>query len=377
MQPENINDFMYVDSNEKLRECCRSWSTANLLALDTEFIRTDTYYPIGALIQLSDGENCYLIDPLAITEFDGFKAILTNEAIVKVLHSCSEDLEVFYRLFGVLPSPLIDTQIAAGLDGYGFSLGYQRLTEALLQIHVPKGETRSNWLKRPLSESQLHYAMLDVAYLPAMYQMLVESLQAKGRFEWLRQDCNRMLSQFSDLDAIPNYYKKIKSAWKLSSRQLAVLQTVIEWREHKAREWDKPRGRVLKDKSCYEIARLQPLDTKQLAAIDEIGMKTVRNSGQEILDLIRQAQNYNEADLPERMAKPLPPETGSVLKQLKSRVKLKADQLVLAQELLVKRRDYEALLISGTQNNVYTLPDSLSDWRKDVIGDELLSMLNR
>ena len=376
MQPENTDGFVYVDSNEKLRECCASWSAVDVLALDTEFIRTDTFYPIGALIQLSDGDNCFLIDPLAINEFDEFKALLTDETIVKVLHSCSEDLEVFYQLFGVLPSPLIDTQIAAGLDGYGFSLGYQRLTEALLQIHVPKGETRSNWLKRPLSESQAHYAMLDVAYLPTMYQMLIDSLRAKGRFEWLQQDCKRMLGQFSDLEAIPDYYKKLKSAWKLSSRQLAVLQAVVEWREHKARERDKPRGRVLKDKSCYEIARLQPENTTQLAAIEDVGMKTVKHNGQEILDLVRQAQERDQTDLPERMAKPLPPETGSVLKQLKARVKQKADQLALAQELLVKRRDYEALLMSGVENNMYTLPDSLSDWRKDVIGDELLSVLN-
>ena len=377
MQTRHIDHPLYIDSNEELQRLCRQWAGAQLLALDTEFIRTDTFYPIGALIQVSDGDGCFLIDPLAIDDFTPFKELLSNPNIIKVLHSCGEDLEVFDRLLGLVPAPLIDTQIAAGLDGLGFSMGYQRLVEALLQVHVPKGETRSNWLQRPLTESQIHYAALDVAYLPEIYQMLQQSLQQKGRWAWLQEECRNLVESYSDPEAIPSYFLKVKSAWKLSSRQLGVLKILTEWRELRARELDKPRGRILKDRSCYEIARLQPNDLKSLSYIEDVGRGTLRHNGEKILALVRQGQFVAEQDLPPRLPKPLPPATGSLMKRLKAHVRHRAEQLQLAQELLVKKRDYEALLRSGSRDGEYQLPETLSGWRKAVIGDELLSILAR
>jgi ribonuclease D len=377
MQDSASEQPVYIDTNEQLAQCCQQWSQQAILALDTEFIRTDTYYPIGALIQLSDGEHNYLIDPLQIDQFDDFKAILVNPQIVKVLHSCSEDLEVFYRLFGVLPAPIFDTQIAAGMDGYGFSLGYQALTEVMLSLHVPKGETRSNWLQRPLTDSQIHYAALDVEYLPEIYSLLSQSLQGKGRLHWVQQDCARMVNDFTDLDGIADYYKKVKTAWKLSPPQLAVLQKITQWREYKARELDRPRGRVLKDRSCFEIARLQPDTIEGLAAIDEIGPKLVRTQGETLLQLIKDAQQLSASEHPPRMPKPLPPETGSILKRLKAHVKKLAEQLQLAPELLVRKRDYEALLRSGFDQQPFQLPPTLNDWRKEVVGNDLLHMVSR
>ena len=366
---------VYIDDNETLRKFCLQWQHAAVLALDTEFIRTDTFYPIGALLQISEGTGCFLIDPLSIDDFSPLTALLTDPAIVKVLHSCSEDLEVFERLFQVLPQPLIDTQIAAGLDGYGFSLGYQKMTEALLQIHVAKGETRSNWLQRPLTESQIHYAALDVAYLPEMYQQLKQSLESKGRWQWLLDECSPLTNGQSDTDAITQYYKKVKSVWKLSSRQLGVLRLVIEWRESEARHRDRPRGRILKDKSCFEIARTQPRDVKALSSIEDVGQSTLRNYGQELLKLVMTGINLAESELPAQLPKPLPPQTGTLLKQLKAHVSHRAEHLQMAPELLVRKRDYEELLRSGFNNRDYQLPASLCGWRKDVIGDDLLNIV--
>jgi ribonuclease D len=372
------NDYpIYIDTNETLQRLCEQWAGASVLALDTEFIRTDTFYPIGALIQVSDGTGCFLIDPLAIDDFSAFKALLIDPKIIKVLHSCSEDLEVFDCLFGVLPAPLIDTQIAAGLDGLGFSLGYQAMTDALLQIHVPKGETRSNWLQRPLTDSQIHYAALDVAYLPEMYRMLTESLEAKGRLQWLQEECNKQVDQFGGADTISHYYKKVKSAWKLSAAELGVLQILTQWREEKARQLDRPRGRVIKDRCCFDMARAQPQSIQTLSAIEELSAKTIRNDGDKILALIKQGQNLEVAELPQCLPRPLPPANGSILKRLKSHVKHRAEQLNMAQELLVKKRDYEALLRSGFNGGGYHLPATLSGWRKAVIGDALIDILEK
>ena len=377
MLERQIEHPHYIDSDEELRRLCMQWSKVDLLALDTEFIRTDTFYPIGALVQVSDGSGCFLIDPLAINDLSPFSTLLADTSITKVLHACSEDLEIFDRLFSALPTPMIDTQLAAALDGYGFSLGYQGLTEALLQIHVAKGETRSNWLQRPLTESQIHYAALDVAYLPEMYRRLTESLQQKGRLAWLQDECKKMVDSYSDRDNIEHYYKKVKSSWKLNPSQLAVLQQLTRWREHTAREKDVPRGRVLKDRSCLEIARLQPQGLPDLSRIDEVGPGTLRRYGETILQVIKEGLAIAAHDWPAALPKPLPPQTNKLLKMMRAQVNNRAEQLQLAPEILAKKRDFEALLRSGSADGNYQLPESLTGWRKDVVGDELLKLLSR
>ena len=372
---QQINHPVYIDTNETLQHFCQQWSQSEILALDTEFIRTDTFYPIGALIQVSDGRGCFLIDPLTIDDFSTFSALLTSTNIIKVLHSCSEDLEVFDRLFGVVPSPLMDTQIAAGLDGLDFSMSYQRMTEALLQIHIPKGETRSNWLQRPLTDSQIHYATLDVAYLPQMYQLLKSSLENKGRWSWLQEECRLLVKKYQEAGDLSVYYQKIRAIWKLSSLQLAILRAVTMWREAKARELDKPRGRVLKDSCCYEIARIKPTDIKSLSRISDINHKTIRLYGEFILDLVSKVETLDPDSYPAELPRPLPTETGALLKQLKAQVGACAESLQIPIELLAKKRDYEALLQSGIYNGEYQLPATLSGWRKSVIGDQLLELL--
>lgn len=375
MYSQQIDHPVYIETNQALASYCEQWSKAAVLALDTEFIRTDTFYPIGALIQVSDGNTCFLIDPLPIDDFTAFKQLMINPQITKVLHACTEDLEVFDRLLGVLPAPLIDTQIAAGMNGLGFNLGYQAMTKTLLQIELAKGETRSNWLQRPLTDSQIHYAVLDVAYLPTMYSMLCDLLAADDRMPWLREECDKLVNNYKVPDAIRLHYLKVKSAWKLSPSQLAILQLVIEWREHKARERDRPRGRVIKDKSCLDIARLQPDSLGALADINDIAPKTVRKDGEALLNLIKQGQALDIAELPAALPKPLPPANGSILKRLKAHVAKRAEQLNMAPELLARKKDYESLLRSGFDSGNYCLPETLSGWRKPVVGDDLLAIL--
>ena len=372
MHPKYTDHPTYIDSNDQLSRFCRQWSQAPALALDTEFIRTDTFYPIGALLQVSDDKGCFLIDPLAIDDFEPLRMLLADTSITKILHSCSEDLEVFDRLLGVLPQPIFDTQIAAALDGLGFSLSYQKLTESLLNIHVPKGETRSDWLQRPLTDSQVHYAALDVAYLPELYRRLQDSLQDKGRADWLREECDGLARNYRDNGNVQQYYLKVKSAWKLSAEQLGLLRDLTRWRELTARERDRPRGRILKDKSCLEIVLTQPSTPQQLAAIAEVGPKTVRNYGEQILHLIKEQRDRR--DLPQRLPPPLPATTRNLAKALKAHAHHRAQQLQVAEEMLARKKDYEALIRSGMNGGDYQLPENFNGWRKSVIGDELLAI---
>ncbi len=373
MNLPQIDHPVYIDNNDMLAQCCQQWSSLGVVALDTEFIRTDTFYPIGALIQVSDGEQCFLIDPLSIDQFQPFIDILINESIVKVLHACGEDLEVFERLFSILPKPVFDTQIAAAMDGYGFSLGYQRLTEVILNIHVPKGETRSNWLQRPLSDSQIHYAAVDVAYLHELYECLHKSLQQKGRLEWLQEECIELIDSYFTNRDIDNYYVKVKSAWKLNSRELATLQQLIAWRENLAREKDKPRGRILKDRSCFEISRLQPATIDALARIEDVSFKIAKQYGEKIFSIYEKVAMLTEDELPQRLPPPLSPQLRTMMKLLKACTRKQANELSVAEEMLVKKRDYEALVRSGLKGE-YRLPGSLLGWRQPIIGDALLAI---
>lgn len=375
MVDNQIQSAIYVDSDQQLNDLCQSWLLCDVLILDTEFIRTQTFYPIAGLIQLSDGNSCYLIDPLAINDFSSFATLLTNEKIIKVLHSCSEDLDVFHQLMGVIPAPILDTQIGAAVVGYGFSLSYQKIVEQVLGTHIEKGETRSDWLQRPLTESQHHYAILDVLYLSQVYEHLLSELESLGRKEWWLEECSKLSTNYYEANKLEGYYLKVKSAWKLSRPQLNCLQKLTIWREKQARERNRPRGRILKDNACFELAQKLPDNLQQLSVIKDVPPGVVRKHGEALLELIQSALNENPEHFPKRLPRPLPPAAGSVLRSLKALVKEKAEQLNLPTEILIRKKDYEGLIRSGYASGEYCLPEGLKGWRESVVGNSLIAAL--
>lgn len=364
-----------ISSDEQLASCCRQWAQGALLAVDTEFIRTDTFFPIAGLLQVCDSEQVYLIDPLAIQDFSPFAALLLDRSVVKVMHSCSEDLEVFDRLCGVYPDPIADTQIAAALAGYGFSLGYQKMVETLLGIHVPKGETRSDWLQRPLSASQCHYAALDVAYLPDIYYRLEQELSAKDRLSWWQQDCAQLALRASEGGEAQRYLQKFKQAWRLAPRQLAVLQALIVWREEKARQRNKPRGRILKDSACYELAAGVSGVLTHLPAVADLSVKQRNALSSQLLALINQAYADGATGIVPAVSAPLSSAQNHWVKQLQRRVQRLAEDLGVAVEMLARKRDLEELVRLRGQGERERLPASLLGWRADVVAEPLSDFL--
>jgi len=361
-------DAIDIVDNDQLADCASRWRACPLLALDTEFVRETTFYPIPGLIQVGDGVRQYLIDPLRVDDWSPLRELFQAPAVAKVLHSGGEDLELCNRLFGVAPAPLFDTQIGAALAGFGFSLSYQALVQTCLGVTVEKDHTRSDWVARPLSAAQRHYAALDVAYLPAVFAQLAERLGALGRLDWWQEEGRRSAAASREAVDPERYYLKLGAGWRLRGAQVAVLQRLCAWREREARARDVPRGRLLKDAQCIELAQRLPHTLGQLAAVPELTPQQVRREGMTWLELIETAQAAPEDGWPEPVPAPLPREWGERLKRLRQLAQARAEALHIPPELLARKRDCEHLLRAGE------LPEGLMGWRQAVIGDELLAL---
>lgn len=369
-------DVVWIRDNKTLIDYCHDWQQLPFITLDTEFFRETTFYPIAGLIQLTDGKTPYLIDPLAISDWSAFAELLQSSQVVKVLHACSEDLELLFQLTGVITQPVFDTQMAAAFLGMGLTLGYSPLIKQLLNIDVSKEEKRSDWLQRPLSAEQEQYAAADVMHLIALYLYFVKQLPAEKK-QWLYEDTKELAESYAHLPDPQTIYKESRQAWRLSNQQLAVLKALYAWREDYARTQNIARGRLLKDNSLLAMAKEQPNNLTELAKVAEIHPRVLRKEGETILAVIQKAVQTPKESWPKLLDKPLPLSCGKLLKQLKGLVQEKALELNICPELLWRKRVIEKILQSGQSNGVYQLPDNVLGWRRPILTETLLHVLNK
>lgn len=367
-------EIHWIRDDLSLAEHCRDWRQLPFVAVDTEFMRVDTFYPKAGLIQIGDGKCAFLIDPLLIANWQPLAELIEDRNVVKVLHACSEDLEVLLRLTGKLPQPLFDTQLAAGYLNLGFSMGYSRLVQEVLGIDLPKGETRSDWLQRPLSETQVSYAAEDAVHLAELFSALRARL-SDDKYAWVLEDGAELVAQLRREVQPDSLYREVKLAWKLSPQQLAVLRALCAWREREARLRDVPRNRILKEHALWPIAKSQPTNLTALARIDDMHPRTLRQDGETLLQLIKHAASLPAEQWPEPLPEPLPIEASGILKQLRAVGQAEGQRLGIAPELMLRKKTLEALLKSGYPDGPYTLPDSLRGWRRERMGQALLDSL--
>ncbi|WP_144966856.1 ribonuclease D [Pseudomonas sp. DE0010] len=367
-------EIHWIRDDLSLAEHCRDWRQLPYVAVDTEFMRVDTFYPKAGLIQIGDGKCAFLIDPLLIANWQPLAELIEDRNVVKVLHACSEDLEVLLRLTGKLPQPLFDTQLAAGYLNLGFSMGYSRLVQEVLGIDLPKGETRSDWLQRPLSETQVSYAAEDAVHLAELFSALRARL-SDDKYAWVLEDGAELVAQLRREVQPDSLYREVKLAWKLSPQQLAVLRALCAWREREARLRDVPRNRILKEHALWPIAKSQPTNLAALARIDDMHPRTLRQDGETLLQLIKHAASLPAEQWPEPLPEPLPIEASGILKQLRAVGQAEGQRLGIAPELMLRKKTLEALLKSGYPDGPYTLPDSLRGWRRERMGQALLDSL--
>lgn len=356
----------YVSSQAELEQLCDRLKQCPRLALDTEFERSNTYYPILALMQIATEEESVLIDPLSINNWAPFAELLKSDVLV-VMHSCSEDLEVFRRYFGTQPKHLIDTQIACAFLGKGDALGYANMVSAMRGVELDKSETRSDWLQRPLTAAQMEYAREDVRWLLDIHSELHADLEAAGRLGWVQQECSLMRDKYLTEPGPEQQWLRIKGLGRTSQDCWPLAYALADWRENLCRRLDKPRGWIMKDPELLEIAATRPRSMQQLSAIRNISPVSIKRNSRAILELT------NAESLAEPPSLPVPelePGQRSLLKRLQKIVNDKSEAMALSARFLANKNDLVEL-IQYKQGRAELSSSLLEGWRYDLVGAEL------
>ena len=361
-QGENMA-YLWCEDNQAISEWQGGLTAGTPLYLDTEFMRERTFWPQLALVQVHDGEQIRLIDT---TRVDGPTLSPVFQQHTLVMHACSEDLEAIATFTGQYPAAIEDTQIAAALSGEDMQWGYQKVVQMLLGVDLPKGATRTNWLKRPLSDEQLHYAEDDVKYLPEVAAILAERLDKLGRRAWWQEECERLLNQARSVTPAQDAWRNVKGAGLLQGESLAVLAAMTPWRDQMARERNLPKSFVLKDAQLLDLARASRSDRGLLA---DLGFhpKQIRRDGDALLALMEEGRRQTPPD-----PLPGPPDAAQkkLAKTLRNRVGVIAEEMDMKPDVLMRRRWLEALIRHPDR-----VPEPLTGWRHDIVTQPLLELL--
>lgn len=365
-----------IETDDALASLCEAVRACPAIALDTEFVRTRTYYPQLGLIQLCDGANVALIDPLGISDWSPLKAVTRDTGITKFLHAGSEDLEVFLNAFGELPEPLIDTQILAAFCGRPLSWGFAAMVEEYTGVALDKSESRTDWLARPLSERQCEYAAADVWYLLPIAKKLMIETEAAGWLPAALDECRLMQQRRQEIQAPEEAWRDITNAWQLRTRQLACLQLLADWRLRKARERDMAVNFVVREENLWAVARYMP---GSLGELDSLGLSgsEIRFHGKTLISLVAKAQALPEEALPEPLLNLMDmPGYRKAFKAIKALVAEVSASHHVSGELLASRRQINQLLNwhwkLKPQNGQ---PELISGWRAELMAEKLTLLL--
>jgi ribonuclease D len=360
-----------VDASGDVRALCKELVGAPYIALDTEFMRDQTYWPRLCLIQIATPEVAAMIDPLADgIDLKPFYALLANPEIVKVFHAARQDVEIFCQQGGVIPQPLFDTQIAAMVCGFGDAASYETLARKVAKVEIDKSARYSDWSHRPLNKRQLEYAQADVTHLCTIYEAMARMLAKSGRGSWVEEE----IAALSD----PALYRlEPKDAWKrlkprtTNKRFLAMLASIAEWREREAQSRDIPRGRVLKDEALTEIAAHPPETVEGLERIRALpkGFAASR-LGKGLMEAIeagRHASPPKDIEPPPSRRRREP--SAAAMDLLKTLLRLKAEEIGVAPRLIANADDIERLAAHEDDGVA-----ALHGWRAEVFGHDAVAL---
>jgi ribonuclease D len=361
---------LLIHTEQELTAFCEQLRTVNTICIDTEFAREGRYYSELGTIQIAAGDKLAVIDPFAIRNFSSLFELLVAPTIVKVFHAGYQDLEIFYRLLGRPVAPMFDTQIAAAFLGYGDQISLRSLLQITLGERLDKEHTFTDWLRRPLSDTQLAYALNDVRHLERLYELLNQSLHAEGRAEWAEEEFRLLeaADRFVQADE-RQAYVNLKGAERLSQPALGILQELAAWRELTARRLNVPPRKLVIDPVLIALALRPPTSMRQLAEVRGMNPRQIQEFGPEIIEAVRRGV-LNRPPAIER-DEAFPPSLEPTVDFLSLCMRTVARDASISAALLANRSDLRSLAISGDAAPVALL----QGWRRQVIGTALLKAL--
>jgi ribonuclease D len=369
--------YQLIEDQQSFNQLCHELAEAQVLAIDTEFVRTRTLYAKLGLLQVCDGNQLALIDPLAIDDLTPFWQLLTEKRITKVLHACSEDLEVFLTAGNCKPNNVIDSQIMMSFLGHGLSLGYAAMIKHFTGIELDKSESRTDWTKRPLTQKQLAYASADVEHLFTIYPQLLAKLTQTGFLSYAQQETQAMIEKkFTPLDE-NEIYRNIKLNWRLNPKQLNSLKHLTIWRYQQAKKRDLPIGFVAKDNTLLALAQSNPNNMSAMLNIDGAELLDIRHKGKAMLAVLAKADKVAVEDYPATI-KRLDEYPGykQTFKKVKAFLSELAEHRGLTIENVASKKQINQFLTwQFDLNGAYHSDNGvelLSYWRKELFGKALL-----
>jgi ribonuclease D len=355
-------DFHYVEEPDSL---IAELQQHGRVGVDTEFMRERTFFAQLCLTQIATPKGIWCVDPLSGHPQEGFWSELLRHDWV--LHSARQDIEVVYQAAGAMPVSIFDTQVAAGLLGFPAQMGYAGLVKELFDADIHKMHTRADWSRRPLRDEYLAYAAEDVEYLLPACEILTARLEEKGRLEWALEDSRWLLDpelyDMGDLQAVD----RVKGARNLRGRKRAAATRLAAWRETEAVKRDRPRQWIMRDNVLLDIVHALPQSEAELNDIQGVPRKLVKRAGKRLLDEIAASARDDRQYRP-----PGPPndEQKSLLKEMQRRVAACAEELGIAAETVLSKRELSAIIIAGNRQS-----RAFDGWRAELVGNELRALL--
>jgi ribonuclease D len=362
-------DAIWIDHRDALQGWLDQLPADAALGFDTEFMRRNTFYPQLALVQLGWNGRYALVDPVAFDIGDALQPAVGHGDATTVMHSASEDLEALSPLLPRGPHHLFDTQIAAAFVGMGLGISYRALVAELTGAELDKGETRSDWLQRPLTESQCAYATLDVVYLKPVHEQLAARLAQRDRSAWHAEDCERLKQKSCHREGDQQPQRTFRSASDWRPEQRALLRRILLWRDHAARTLDRPRPWLLEDALALSLAQQPPSSANELEQRTR-GQRALRSPQRaELLDLIRRPVEADEVAATASIPGVPQGEAKKALAAMKTYTDQRATELDLPGGLLCPRKVLEEYVVTAQW------PEFLEGWRREILHDGLTRLL--
>jgi ribonuclease D len=364
--------MMVISDTAALARFCAEQRGTSFVAVDTEFMRERTYWPILCLVQVGGPIEAAAIDPLAPgIDLTPLLALMADESILKVFHAARQDVEIFFNLSGTVPKPLFDTQIAAMVCGFGDAASYETLVSKLAHASLDKSSRFTDWSRRPLTERQLRYALADVVHLRTVYDGLQHRLASNGRAAWFAEDMAELADPATYRSEPSEAWRRFRLRGRVEPRFFGVLREVAAWRETAARQRNLPRGRIMKDEAVLEIASHTPKTTEALARSRSLGKGVAEGRlGNEILEAVQRGlANSKALEVPAPSRPDAPPGLGPLIELLRVLLKQRCEEHQVAQKLVATAEDLEAIAADDRAS----VP-AVSGWRYDIFGRDALAL---